>query len=455
MPRWSHHVPSYRLHRATGQAIVTIDGQDHYLGKYDSAESRQRYDELVGAWLLKRPAGPAGQSPAGPAGRARPAEAITVRQLAARYLEYVHGPESPYWKAGRLTNQVDRVRRALAPVLQQYGDRPAAEFTPQALKAVRLWMMTEAPCHRCKGSGREPLLKAQVRWLGPARRREQEAQPRPACRLCQGTGTRGWSFNFTKHCINCIRQAFDWAAEEGLLSGSVAHALRAVKNRRKAMRPARRPAKIRPVPREVFLATRAKLHPILADLATVQYLGAMRPKEAVALQPRSVIRSGPDGWCRLPDGRRYKGVWAYLVPDWANKTAHHDRERIVFLGPQAQAALAPYLERGPEEFCFCPREVVAQLQQTWGRPLGFGRGRAPGPRYTTESYDNVIEKAARRAGQPHWSPNQLRKLRATEVQARFGSDVARCVLGHALPGVTGVYAQADLKKAARAQRLSG
>jgi len=31
-------VPTYRLHRATGQAVVTLDGRDHYLGVYDSEE---------------------------------------------------------------------------------------------------------------------------------------------------------------------------------------------------------------------------------------------------------------------------------------------------------------------------------------------------------------------------------------------------------------------------------
>src|SRR5262245_39738028 len=39
MPR-TNRPPSYRLHKATGQAVVTLDDRDHYLGRYDSAESR-------------------------------------------------------------------------------------------------------------------------------------------------------------------------------------------------------------------------------------------------------------------------------------------------------------------------------------------------------------------------------------------------------------------------------
>ncbi len=43
--------PSYRLHKPTGKAVVTIDGKDHYLGKFDSAESRENYHRLIAEWL--------------------------------------------------------------------------------------------------------------------------------------------------------------------------------------------------------------------------------------------------------------------------------------------------------------------------------------------------------------------------------------------------------------------
>ena len=41
MPR--KPVPSYRLHKASGQARTIINGRHIYLGKYGSPESRQRY----------------------------------------------------------------------------------------------------------------------------------------------------------------------------------------------------------------------------------------------------------------------------------------------------------------------------------------------------------------------------------------------------------------------------
>jgi hypothetical protein len=32
MPRLIHAPPKYRKHKASGQAVVTINGRDHYLG---------------------------------------------------------------------------------------------------------------------------------------------------------------------------------------------------------------------------------------------------------------------------------------------------------------------------------------------------------------------------------------------------------------------------------------
>lgn len=50
----AHHnpkVPSYRLHKPSGQAVVTLGGTDHYLGEHNSPQSRDKYNELLGRWL--------------------------------------------------------------------------------------------------------------------------------------------------------------------------------------------------------------------------------------------------------------------------------------------------------------------------------------------------------------------------------------------------------------------
>ena len=63
MPRLTHQVPSYRLHRASGQAVVNLGGRDIYLGQHGTHESQTRYEQLVAQWLashrhLSAPGGP-------------------------------------------------------------------------------------------------------------------------------------------------------------------------------------------------------------------------------------------------------------------------------------------------------------------------------------------------------------------------------------------------------------
>ncbi len=35
--------PCYRIHKQTGQAVITLDGRDHYLGTHGSATSGEHY----------------------------------------------------------------------------------------------------------------------------------------------------------------------------------------------------------------------------------------------------------------------------------------------------------------------------------------------------------------------------------------------------------------------------
>ena len=53
--RRSHSIPSYRKHKQSGQAIVTLsDGlggrRDVLLGMYGTPQSRQEYARVIGEW---------------------------------------------------------------------------------------------------------------------------------------------------------------------------------------------------------------------------------------------------------------------------------------------------------------------------------------------------------------------------------------------------------------------
>jgi hypothetical protein len=50
MPRLVQALPKYRKHNASGQAIVTLNCVDHYLGPHGSKASRVKYDCLIAEW---------------------------------------------------------------------------------------------------------------------------------------------------------------------------------------------------------------------------------------------------------------------------------------------------------------------------------------------------------------------------------------------------------------------
>ena len=51
MPKLIQSNPKYRKHKASGQAVVTLNGVDHYLGPHATKASHAEYDRLISAWL--------------------------------------------------------------------------------------------------------------------------------------------------------------------------------------------------------------------------------------------------------------------------------------------------------------------------------------------------------------------------------------------------------------------
>src|SRR5262249_703248 len=148
-------------------------------------------------------------------------------------------------------------------------------------------------------------------------------------------------------------------------------------------------------------------------------------------------------------------------------TEHHDRERRVHLGPQAQAVLRPWLRDDPTAPLFSPAEAMTEqrarmreARRTKVQPSQAERRKRPprkppGEAYTPESYRRSIANASKRAGVEPWPPHQLRHSAATRLRRDFGLDVTRAILGHSSPAVTEVYAELDMAKAAEAMERVG
>ena len=51
MPRLTFAISKHSHHKASGQAVVTLAGRDHYLGPHGTKASRLEYDRLIAEWI--------------------------------------------------------------------------------------------------------------------------------------------------------------------------------------------------------------------------------------------------------------------------------------------------------------------------------------------------------------------------------------------------------------------
>ncbi|MFM8635803.1 MAG: hypothetical protein ACKOEX_13520, partial [Planctomycetia bacterium] len=111
---------------------------------------------------------------------------------------------------------------------------------------------------------------------------------------------------------------------------------------------AKETAPVKPVSDTVFEAT-------LAEIGS--------PQVRAMLQLIRLTGSRPGEVCimRTADIDRTASPWKYEPQ--THKTAYKGHERVVYIGPRAQAVLADWLRADPEAFLFQPREAAAAVRE--------------------------------------------------------------------------------------------
>src|SRR6185503_14706428 len=108
MPKLTRKLPAYRLHKASGHAIVTLGGRDHYLGEHGSAESLDAYKRLISEWTAAGPAAAAALVVVSKAGND-----FRICELLATYHEHA---DHYYVKDGRPTGEAKNVKDSTRPL---------------------------------------------------------------------------------------------------------------------------------------------------------------------------------------------------------------------------------------------------------------------------------------------------------------------------------------------------
>ncbi len=216
-------VPSYRLHKPSGQARVIIDREHIYLGPYGSPASHERYARLIAERAVtgqngqaKRKSRANGTPP--PIGNSD----LQICELTVAYMKFAQGY---YVKDSEKGKECTEIRLASRPLLQLYTNEKARNFGPLALKAVRQYMVESD--------------------------------------LSRGV---------VNHRVNKIKQMFKWAVSEQLVPSSVYEGLRTVTGLLYGRTTARETEPIKPVEKQWVDAILPYVWPPVAAMIQLQWL---------------------------------------------------------------------------------------------------------------------------------------------------------------------------------------
>jgi len=423
MPADFSRVPKYCCHKARGLAYVRDRGKVRYLGKYGSPESKEAYTRFLTEWQARQKEAYRQTQVECEARRADAPLPEPSPELTVIELcaAYLVHAQGYYRKNGLPTRTLDQVKQAIRAVKDQHGHQPAAAFGPQKLLTIQ-------------------------------------------GHLAASGASRG----YVNKLVGEIKRLFKWGVSRELVPPNVQIALSTVEGLRMGRSAARESKAIQPVADDVVDATLPHLPPIVADMVRFQRLTGCRPGEVCQLRPADVDRSAE--------------VWEYRPR--SHKTEHHGRQRTVYIGPQAQDVLRPYLLREAEAHCFSPAESERKrhVEQRAGRKTRVqpsqrnrrkaGPKRKPRTAYDRNSYTRAIKRAVEKANAerrkeadqagedcpallPHWHPNQLRHSAATRIRREYGLEAAQVLLGHARADVTEIYAERDSKLAVEVAKRIG
>jgi integrase len=249
----------------------------------------------------------------------------------------------------------------------------------------------------------------------------------------------GYKRKLVNFYVRLIRGAFERGVRKCVVRPEVHYALRTVTPLQQEHTDAHEYREVLPVSLSDVEKTVPFLPSVIADMVWVQYLCGMRCQDVRNLRPCDIDRSRPDG------------IWVYRP--YTHKTKMRGKSLRKAIGKKAQDILTPYLERlgyQSNSFIFSPAESMRRcgnVQPSQADRSKSNPKRVPKEQYGDSAYSCAIARACKKAGVPHWFPNQLRHAMAQHVRDNFGIEYAQSFLGHSSAKTTEIYAECDFAKA--------
>ncbi|PHR92479.1 MAG: recombinase XerD [Blastopirellula sp.] len=339
------HIPKYRHYKPKNLGVVRLDGRDHYLEAYNTAESLERYNRLIAEWLLTRNCQVA-KRPTNT--RAVDQKLVAINDLLLAFMTHA---QQRYVKNGVPTSEQASFKTALRPLRELYGRERVTSFGPLALLACRQQLMDAGICRK----------------------------------------------RINQH-VTRIRHVFKWGVAREIVLETVWRALCSVQGLRYGE--AIETNSVKPIPEAHIAAIEKFVSPHIWTMVNLQLWTGCRPGEICAMRTLDLRMDGK--------------VWEYH-PE-LHKTEHHNKQRVIYLGPKAQEIIQPWLKTDLHAYLFSPREVQAwhrlqrsKIRKTPVQPSQRQRKpkknpkRTAGEKYSTIAYDRAISRACTQAEIPAWN----------------------------------------------------
>jgi len=322
---------------------------------------------------------------------------------------YMEHCKKHYRKGGELTSEVSVVKIPLRHLNKLARRIQARDVTPRMLKAVR-----------------EAMMKA-----GYVR------------------------VSINRH-IGRIRRMFKWGVAEELIPLNTYLGLGTLTGLQAGRTNAREAAPVLPVPEDWINAIEPFVSRPIWGMIQMQRATGMRPGEVRIMRGCDLNTTGE--------------IWEYTPS--SHKTEHHNKRRVVAIGPAGQQILKEFLRTNLQEYLFCPQDVrkgrARKLYSAYSYAKGITRGcelafgmpdklrrvdhYLDSLEHFTEDQRSILRKtllkdAAKWRAKHCWSPNRLRHNFATRARREFGIEAARVTLGHSSAVTSEIYAERDLEAA--------
>lgn len=250
MPRPRNTIPTYRLHKQSGQARCSVGGKDYYLGPWNSPESRREYAALIDR--LSRPAIAEPVPEAAKTIGTASVNELCLLFMADQFKRYTDA-------AGKQSTECACYLGVIRILKELYGEEPVKDFGPNRLRRSRDKMIAE-----------------------------------------------GWTRKYINKQVSRLRRIFRWGVSVEVVPVKIVTALETLEGLREGDSAAPDLPPRQDVPQEHIDLIKTTLRKRTRDIVDLLLFTGARPGELLSVTTRIIDTSGPIWTAELV---RHKNRW--------------------------------------------------------------------------------------------------------------------------------------------------